>query len=371
MPRLGAALALVLSLLACDPDASQPAIQPDLVETDGLCRLVFEPTGLTLESDLEGSIPDPVANAAALDGEGRFYTRTSAPGVVARWTPEGEFDAAVGAPGEGPQEFDPIVRMYLGAGDTIHVLHRARWSMIAPDLSVHFVARVDALAGPAVQGSEISVDGRLMLPMLHPEQGVYGVGIIDREGELAHFVEAPDADPMIWEMGVGIARIEGSNEFWVGPTQHDQDHYVLERWSPEGERLERIERRIDWIPDEALPIPRQPVSMWLHRHPGSAISVSAMVPIPSLDQGAFENMPSMTRTFHRLEVLDPGSGELLVSAWVDLHPEAVGTVGTRLRGTAKSLLGTRRDDGVEGLEVGRFELHPRTPEAAELCGVSS
>ena len=345
-------------------------MEPDLAATDGQCQLVFEATGLTMESDLEGSIPDPVANTGVLDGEGRFYTRTSEPGVVARWTPEGEFDAAVGSFGEGPQEFDPIMRMHLGAGDTVHVLHGARWSMIAPDLSVHFVARVDALAGPAMQGSEIGADGRLMLPMLHPAQDVYGVGVFNREGELDIFLEAPDADPLVWGTGVGIARIEGSREFWVGPTQHDQDHYVLERWNLEGEPLERIERRIDWIPDEALTIPRQPVSMTLLRHPNRALSVATRLPLPSLDQGASENRPGMTRTFSRLEVLDPGSGELLVSAWVDLHPEAVGRLGTRLRGTEKTLWRTRRDDGVEGLEVGRIQLEPRTPEAAELCGAS-
>lgn len=151
------------------------------------CELALEPTGVVLRSDPSGNIPDP-QRGLTVDSRGRWYTPTADPGVIARWERGGAFEGVTGGHGDGPEELGHVAALHPGPGDTIHVFHEGRWSLIAPDLSVSPVARSPELQRVQIHAGVILEDGRLLAPTRDARTGAWTLIVVDRSGSVVREV---------------------------------------------------------------------------------------------------------------------------------------------------------------------------------------
>lgn len=323
-----------------------------------LCEPVLEPTGVAIRSDLEGTVPDPVQGPAVLDRQGRLYLGGHEPGVLVRWTPSGEYDGSMGRLGEGPGELGRIRMIQMGPeGHTVHVIHgEGRWSLVAPDGTVEQIVLSEALARSTFTGMEVLQDGSLLFPLFHPVEETHGVGVIDRNGDITSFLQASPPDEEVWGRGVGVALAGTRGDFWVGPLEIREDAYVLERWTLAGELVDRIERQIDWIPEGVVGSEEMGLGMLVRRHSEGMLHVSARVPHPDADQGAFAAIAGVVRAYGRFEILDPANRTVMASAWLGQHPESVGNMSGGLPGSDLNFRISPDSDGVPELIMQRLVL---------------
>lgn len=361
--RLTLLLTLLLALLGCGGDSRADAETAGQAAGDGeafktpLREAVLEPTGVVIRSDLEGTVPDPVQGPAVLDRHGRLYIRSHEPGVLVRWTATGEYDGAMSSHGEGPGELGPIQMLQMRPeGDTVHVIHRVgRWSRLTPDGTVEQIALSDAIAGATLSGMEVLPDGRILLPLFDPVREAHGVGVVGRNGDLDSFLQASPTDDEVWGRGVGVA-LAGNGDVWVGPVEVGEDFYALERWTLEGDVVDRVEREIDWIPHGVVGGEEMGLTMRVRRHADRMLHVSARVPHPNADQGAFAGITGVVRAYGRFEILDLERRTLQASAWLGRHPESVGSISGALPGSDLNFRISPDPDGVPELTMQRLVL---------------
>lgn len=327
------------------------------------CLLSLVPTGVHLEADQGGRTPDPT-RGVAVDGSGRFLTRTRAPGVLAYWDADGGFRAALGRLGEGPGEFGQVSRLLAGPGDTFHVFHEGRWSLVTPSLEVIAVARSPLLLPERAEGAAILQDGRLLVPGSQPGDAL--AVVVNRAGEVDAEIGVLRAGALPLMLPPGIAYHPDDIGFLVGPLAWTDSSWVVERWSLEGDRLQSWERVGDWIRQAGgagTPLPTMG-RLGLHRR--GMVHLSASAPNPSLRPGA-AGMEGSPR-WPRFEILEAGSGRLLAGGWYGFAGETVGEMWGLIPGSALTYRIATTPGGLERLEILRMELRPRPGRSGAECG---
>ena len=326
------------------------------------CILELVDTGVRLDPDPEGRFPDPV-RGVAMDGDGRFLTLTSTPGTLALWGAEGGFQAVVGRPGDGPQEFGLISAVLAGLSGTFHVIHDDRWSMVTPSLEVIPVTRSPLLFSERSQGVAVAHGGRLLVPGWEPGGPV--AMLLGTNGEVEReFGKLPASSPPLL-LPPGLAHWPGESTFVAGPILWTDSSYVLERWSLDGELVDRWERTAEWIGVEVGAGADVPIVGRIGLHLPGIIHLSASLPNPALRVGA-EGMEGSPR-WPRFELLESETGSLLASGWYGFSGSTVGEMWGRIPGSGLTYRIVTTSDGLERLEILRMELRDRPRSEAGEC----
>lgn len=326
------------------------------------CILDLVDTGVRLDPDPEGRFPDPV-RGVAMDGDGRFLTLTSTPGTLALWGAEGGFQAVVGRPGDGPQEFGLISAVLLGPSGTFHVIHDDRWSMVTPSMEVVPVTRSPLLFSERSQGVAVALGDRLLVPGWEPGGPV--AMLLGTNGEVEREFGTLPAPSLPLLLPPGLAHWPGESTFVAGPLLWTDSSYVLERWSLDGELVDRWERTAQWIETDVGAGTDVPAVGRIGLHLPGIIHLSASVPNPALRVGA-EGMEGSPR-WPRFELIESETGSLLAGGWYGFSGSTVGEMWGRIPGSGLTYRIVTTSGGLERLEILSMELRAHPGSQAGEC----
>ena len=338
------------------------------------CRIVFRPTGVRLESVVDGSRPDP-GRTVVMDRNGRFYTANAQgfESVIGVWNARGEFLTSFGRAGEGPGEFrEGLLILDVDSRNQLHVRAGPAWLVFSPDheflrtratrepgrslLDFRRTAILDS--GNALTGESYGSDRRQYFRVTTPE------GTLDRSfGPVAQAVAESPSRPLD-----RIIAYDGGETFWAGPRQGDTEGYVVEEWGLDGILLRSIHRPAPWFgwraEDESYttalqlhPVRDEGLLYIILQRPtpeGRRAMVAARRerrPIPR------EQRYGLTEVV--VEMIDVRSGELLAS---ETHPtaEAMRFIPPALfRGGRLGYLHGEADNGLPFVEIVAVELEAR------------
>ncbi len=282
-------------------------------------------------------------NDLAVDSRGRYYTASGyAPATLQVLDSAGRLLTTFGRRGRGPSEFLSASTFLVGDGDTLHVF----------DARAGTYARVSLAYEPLRRTTIGAQVLRNRVVQLAPDRFVFSANVPtpERLGYTLHFLEdgAPGASlgerAPLQDDGrpepFSTARVlasDGANGFLAA---HVAD-YVIERWSVEGEMLDRLAVDAPWFVKEDRSTPRgrfNPMirAMWVDQE--SRIWVLASVRSEAFDdlakvvgrmpgtQGDIPIVQSRTGDEgdlerYVLEVIDPVTGQSMATAGVPASPQ--------------------------------------------------
>ena len=320
------------ALISC---SGQPAaIPPDgaiVLDYEGPmpCTAEVVHTGIVLQGDLAGSVPDPIGSLVR-DSRGFFYSGTAAGSEVAMWDPSGRFLRAIGRKGEGPGELLGGVWLYIDSFDTIHVRDNGGgWTVF--DTAGVFARRMTSRHLGTSLHTTFLDDGRTVTTRSSAGNGQRGVfHITDRKGEwVGTFGELPAEDEVEIDSGLydRVIAYSGGDRFWTAEGMDEGPGYVLQEWSLNGERLRQIFRPIEWFKGtrrsvvQFLPGTRPPGAIRIHADSSGLLFVQLIMPNRKWSLGlrsAEAIRPDMMTA--RLEIINPDSPTVLASITLDEAP---------------------------------------------------
>lgn len=287
------------------------------------CRLVVD----TVASI--GRASDPVAlshmvfERVALGGAGQFFV---APvfdvGSIAAFDSTGTFERTYGRPGEGPGEFQPIMALTSGPGDTIWVFQVGRLSRLSPAGTIAFVSNysmgrvwdVESVAeGLFVLSAEAHGADRIGIP-LH---------LMASDGSV---VWSGGSEEGIWRADRPISSIfhlsRGTpGTFWAAPV----NRYEVTQWDTNGNSQGRIRRTAEWFEPwedfkEGEPYSTRPNPRFLDIWTDTDGLLWTMVLVadahwsPMRERPGIGDLSLQDRVFDTIvEIIDPDQGDLIAS----------------------------------------------------------
>ena len=241
----------------CPRKAPQPFPAGSVMEIDDgepPCRIVFRPTGVRLEAEVDGSRPDP-GPTVVMDGRGRFYS-TNASGfvsIISVWDPQGNYLTSFGGVGEGPGELrrQPGIRMFVNGEDRLYVWESgADWSIFSADhefigrsrfqmenMRVDSRATVFLDSGELLTGDPYQSDRRSFFRVFSADGALTrSIGPVDEE-------MARDPE---WPLNRVIA-YNGGDSFWASPALDGDEEYLIEEWGMDGELRRAVRGNAPWF----------------------------------------------------------------------------------------------------------------------------
>ena len=318
------------------------------------CSIRFEPTGVVLQSDSAGSVPDPGAWISR-GPDGRFVTSDPHGGSVHVWSAEGAFLRSIGRRGRGPGELGSGAYPMVDDRGFVHVidLSQGRWNRYTPD-GTFISSGTSPFFGRASMGASAIIGRDSLLTASPPSSGEEQFYILDGEGRM---VRAFDELPAGSESGTRTIAITGNRTFWAAPRQHTPE-YVLEEWTFGGTLVRRLERQVPWfaaITERKVPDsdegPTSPVNIRLSTGPAGRLVVTIF-------SNGFSEPPDPW-----YEVIDPSVPAVLASIHLPPGDEAPPLFEV----APGSGLGRRirvDESGLEKLEIVRYRLDPSNDSGA-------
>ena len=185
---------------------------------------------------------------AAAGNPVRYYAAASTfAGQVYEYDAKGRFVRAIGRAGEGPGEFSPgEMRLYAGAGDSIHVIgQRGRYTVIAPNGSI---ARSVQLAGK-VHGFVVDRDGFVFTGSPKAADGTYyAFQVFRRTGEPAGAYEQLDKTRL--DMSRRVVALDASQQRW----SVDAEQLDIKKWTRDGSIAKHFKARRDYLINGPIPM---------------------------------------------------------------------------------------------------------------------
>lgn len=366
-------LAVPLWFLGCGEEGADHSLDSvsgpppmAVVADDGPCTLRLTPSGVTLRSDLEGSVPDP-GHYLAIDSQGRYFTTTFGPGEIAVWDRDGEFVELVGRHGQGPREFGHIGGLLMGPGDTLHVIHEGRWSTVSPELRVEHEATAPALRAAGLY-STVLADGRLVVGGYLSGTGEYLLHVVGRDGSVEASFGPRSGDWPAGTMPPFTAYAGTGTDFWAGPVHWDPEGYTLERFDATGERLDRMRLTVDWmIRPVTLEDGRYLPTLGIRQHSEGILLLKAALPASVSDSERVEPV----RFKSRFEFIDARDRRVLSSVLLEARPEAQDNmIHGILPNTGKAFRYGVSEEGVREVQIIDLELVGDTIDGGEPCPVT-
>lgn len=314
------------------------------------CSIEFEPTGVSLRSNVAGTVPDP-SFPVALGPDGSFYTSTfrSGGGRIAKWSEAGEFLGTIGRPGEGPGELGPLPHAEVDAKGIVHVfdMGRDRWQRFRADGQLLSLVRSPVFGVTSDALVVLNPDSVLSSEPIGETQ----FHIYDAAGNLANAFGKRGPGP--GDHRRPIVAIEDST-FWAAPRQGDEQAYVLEEWSLDGFLIRQVVRDGPWWSDAMEtresdePVPTFQLYAGTHGH--LVVIVRVRWPRPVSEGESW------------VEVIDPAVPEVIASnRFVTRHGANVPYIWNIFPGTRLGIV--ERTDGAMGLpviDIMRYHLEPKT-----------
>lgn len=215
----------------------------------------FERLATMGSADGPGALGTPAGagEAIAMDSRGNYWIASEeAAWSISMFDSTGTWLKTVGRAGEGPGEFASISALVVGKGDTLQAfdIRNGRHVWIDPDGQV---VRSRPRSG-GVESVEAASDGLVLLAG-GGSRGARGqpVHVLDMEGEVL-FSLGGGPNGMEYDF-YGFSRYVAwagtTGVVWMTPALD----YHLERWTVEGELLERWERDPEWMPPDQPWVP--------------------------------------------------------------------------------------------------------------------
>jgi hypothetical protein len=270
----------------------------------------------------------------ARDSLGRFFvSNEDVPDEIGVYDSTGTYLQTLGRQGEGPGEW-LLVRDISAVGGFLIVsdLMNARETVL--DLHLN-VIRTAPLVGDPLSLAFLSDSTKVANILIYsPERVGYPLHTIDAGGRItASFgygggVFRRDSESTAWR------RLSTSSDgtVWSGHARQ----YVIEKWTITGERIQTVERSVDWFPpltgvDSWSPdVPPDPQMAGIWEDPDRHLWVVVYVPDPEWREamspaqgGGYISLASDYLDM-MVEVIDPGSGEVLVRHRFDLAGKLIG-----------------------------------------------
>lgn len=299
------------------------------IELDGppscrSCRIIVEKE-LTM-----GGIDAPGVgqfSIIARDSMGRFIVSDQAmPDEIGVYDSTGVFLRTIGRKGEGPGEWRMVGRIAAMGGKLIVIdIQNARETVLDSNFNV---IRTTPLVGNPLDLVILSDSVKVANMLINsPELVGHPLHTIDRDGRIKAsfgFVQGVfrlDSQSERWR------KLSASSDgtIWAG---HSRE-YLIEKWTPTGEKLLTIERSVKWFPPmtqkdswspDRAPDPRMAATFEdADGHLWVAVSVAdpewkeALTPI---EGGAFQAVQSEYLDY-MVEVIDPHSGQVLAGMRLD------------------------------------------------------
>lgn len=344
---LGVVLCLLFGTLAAPLDAQDSVVVIPDAPACATCSLTV--SAVVELGDREGpgivaQLNAPLAQARVVrSDDGDYYIPGHlGDGTLSRFSPEGVFLEAIGRRGEGPGEFQLPVLMG-GSSDGLTILDPSS-------------ARVTTIRGDDVETTSLPFMARTWA-VLQDGRHVYNGLSSWREG-VGHPVHVydPASRQVTSSFGDEGARADRSRQdasghprraiaaaadgnIWVAR----ENRYRIDKWSPDGERIARIERDAPWFrpweewPGTDFEVRPMPVTVGVGDWGDGLLMVVVRLadadwqpiqPIASEDLPGHESVPAARQDDLYdtvIEVLDTRSGTVLARTRVDEH--IVGLVG--------------------------------------------
>ena len=225
-----------------------------VAEREAPCRVVFRPTGVRLESVVDGSRPDP-GNRVVRDGRGRHYS-ANARGFLTNisvWGPGGDFLTRIGGTGEGPGEFPgtgSILAIYVDGHDQLHVWAPGSWSVFSAEQE--FLRRFQVPNPKLLNREPLSAvldDGTVLTGSGRDSDGKNHFRVVQPDGTLLRSFGPvdPEIDWDEYQPPEKLISYGGGDSFWAAanrPLTDDWEGWVAEEWTLDGELRWVIRRRI-------------------------------------------------------------------------------------------------------------------------------
>ena len=322
------------------------------------CRIVAVPTGTEFRSDLAGSYPDPWFGPAqgrrgvAKDSRGRYYTASSEPAILA-WDADGTLRGFVARQGEGPGEFaGTAYAIHVDSEGNIQVADRSRrWLVYSADLEYLREWRAPTFDPRSVHHIG---DGRLLVtgPFPGAPDSVFHIVADGEQLVSSHGTPRPGRAEHL-QRGSRPSHVHDSG-VWIAPARRTGEGYVLEHRTLDG-RLERVlQRDVPGLPLTGMrDNPYVPEFITLHVDDEGVLWVG--VNLQDTNWQPTDPLGPEMNDF-RLEVISPGSGEVLASVVYDSIPLTNQPPLYPVQGTSREAFGIIVDPpGIA--RIGIYELH--------------
>jgi hypothetical protein len=251
----------------------------------------------------------------------------------------GTFLRSIGRRGGGPGEFNSTLRLHVDATDTVRAIEAGtprRYHVIAPDNTIRrSVPLLTSFASAVAQPNGTLFAATPTAATLVAEYDQKGQRIKEFGTPL------PNANP---KERAGFVAIGPTGTRW----SLAQDAYVIERWSPDGTRAQRVTAVRNWLPRDPPTNPRdarvkKPASrlVGMLAGPNDQLFVFAVVADANWKPSPPGRDPDPRRVFDTLvELIDARSGSFIASTRFDglMFPMH----GTLVTGMVEDAVGDRR-----------------------------
>ena len=275
-----------------------------------------------------------VDQAATLDSRGWYYFVPEHDlTAILLADPRGSVVRRFGRDGAGPGEFRRIHHMAIGPADSLYVwdVELRRISVLSPAPDPKVIRTFPLKASLDIGGFHVLGDGRILANADVGHTAAFGqpLHLFDPSGKYLRSFGALEA---VFRRGdpLGLARLVAPVQAGVWTVRANE--YLLELWDANGSRKAMLRRDADWF----RPYARQtiseaeapkPIPVGITTLPEGLLAVVVLVPDHqwrrglvrrSGSHGTHDDIADYNRTFDTvIEVIDPGSGELLQSKRVD------------------------------------------------------
>lgn len=328
-PRLAALAALAVTLVAHWPIAGQKA---GILQECTSCALAITPAVRLGEREGPGSIGN-LATVARLQSGHWIVADYFGSELIKEYDADGTFLGSTGRKGQGPGEFQIPSPIAVLPGDTVEVFDfgNMRISALGPDLGFLRSRRL-TLPGFSIARLE---GGWLAVGAILADPALIGLPIhlVSPRGTI---VRSFGADPPLRDLSSTdvvhrtLAASTGQR-VWAAPLTE----YVVERWSRDGELLERWRRDVPWFrPHSDYGLndgsrPPGPGVYALREDASGLLWVLIRVPDPEWQDAFVEKPDPYGRVSRRvenmhdymdtvIEVIDPEGGVVVARAQHDL-----------------------------------------------------
>ena len=294
----------------------------------GDCRIELEHVARITDADEPGILPAYVVWIQETEA-GTFVSASLDGTRIAEFGPDGRLIGVIGRSGQGPGEFQYVVTLIPGAGDTLFApdLVQGRITMFGPDRAL-----VGTIPMPLLLPDLVMPDGSFLVGQENRRTETHGhpMHVVDREGRV---VRSFGTDEQQYRPGLNHVPTRKvtpgpDGTVWAMPPAR----YFLERWDPStGELLQSTRIRSDWFrestepyTDETVRPPPRVEGLWQDEDG----LVWTLVQDADVDweppPRTNEHRPVDRQEWERLfdwviEVVDPGSGRVLASRRSDVR----------------------------------------------------
>jgi hypothetical protein len=215
-----------------------------------LCQVQITPIVSFGDRDGPGALAN-IYGTIRVDSRNRYYVIDRGGTSVLVFDAGGKYVRTIGRAGEGPGEFRETITIELARNDSLMVFDfgTSRVTVYSPD---HVLVRTIRI--PIIPNHRVALlpDGGFAFAtnVRSRELVGYPVHLFSSTGQLQRSLGSDgNFDPTIPRSGDRIIAPASDGNLWVAHL----NQYVIEKWTPDGRRLDEIRRDVSWFRPQSRP----------------------------------------------------------------------------------------------------------------------